>query len=65
MRLLDNGNGNHGVHQTRPEDGHEDQSQQQAGKGQNHIHDPHNEGIHPTTEKSGHKAEYDPDNQGN
>jgi hypothetical protein len=41
VRQHHDGNGQHGIHQARPQDGDDDDGQQQAGQGQNDVHQAH------------------------
>ena len=47
MWLQHDGDGDHGVGQAGPEDGHENQRQQQRREGQDHVHDPHDDCVQP------------------
>jgi hypothetical protein len=64
VRLLDQGDGNHGIGQTWPEDGYKRQSQKQARKSQNNIHEPHDERVYGATDEAGEKPDQDAHHQG-
>ena len=60
MRLQHNGDGDHRIGQRRAEDCHQNQRQQERRKGEDDIHQPHDEGIKPARRKARHKPDENP-----
>ncbi len=63
MRLLHNRNGDHCIGQARPQNGHQRQRQQQAGKGQDDVHDAHDDGVERPTYEAGDQSDGNPNDQ--
>ena len=61
VRLQHEGDGQHGVEQAGPEDGHQHQRQEQGGERQDDVHDAHDQRIDPAAEIAGEHPEDDAD----
>jgi hypothetical protein len=52
-----------GVLQPRSEDRHHDQREKETRKGEDDVHQPHDQGVDPAAEEAGDEAEHDPDDE--
>ena len=58
MRQHHDGYGQHGIHQAGAQDGDDDDGQQQAGQGQDDVHQAHDGDFKNAPEKSGQQPEH-------
>jgi hypothetical protein len=64
MRLLHDGDGDHGVGQARPENGHQRKGQEQARESEDNVHHPHDQRVENAAEEPGKQPDQHADHHG-